>query len=484
MTDLEITSNNLRIADNNQDALAKFALSEERLRRSQQFAKIGNWEWGIQNDLVYLCGRTAEMFGFKPHEMVISHEIFLSMARPEDRRLLKDALQNCIDFGRDMDIDYRIFWHEDSDRWIQLSAGVIFDTQGKPERILGIAQDITLPKLTERSLMESEQKYYAVMENSSDAILLSTMNGRIFDANRSAEILFGYKREELFRLHASALHPASEQNKLSAAFFDVNLKNFALNDQLVLRKDGSIVAVEVAATAINYMGEKVALGMFRDITKRKQDEEALLAQQKVYRNTLIREVHHRIKNNLQGVVGLLRQHAARNTDLRVPLESAISQINAIAVVHGLFGNKDHAKIILCEMARATCIAACGVSSNAIAPDIIVDVKKPVHLLDDEAVPVALILNELICNAVKHQSDHLQPIRVYIRDEPGSVVISIITPDTQLPHGFDFSTGQGLGTGLRLVKSLMPNPGCQLSIRNEAMDVTAELRISSPIIQNF
>ena len=76
--------------------------------------------------------------------------------------------------------------------WVHESGGVVYSADGNAERMLGTVRDITRRKSAEQSLMASETKYRAVMENASDAILLGTMDAWIIDANRRAEELFGY----------------------------------------------------------------------------------------------------------------------------------------------------------------------------------------------------------------------------------------------------------------------------------------------------
>ena len=289
-------------------------------------------------------------------------------------------------------------------------------------------------------------------------------------------------RDELLKLHGTAIHPEEEHPKLAAAFHDLATTGNSLYEHLVLRKDGSVITAEVAATIIDYQGEKVVMAIFRDTTARKHAEEERLAYAKAQRDTLVREVHHRIKNNLQGVVGLLRQHASKNPELRLPLESAISQVNSMAVVHGLYGRGSSERIVLCEMVREICHSTGGLTGRMIEPQPHSrsresDRRSPA----DEAVPLALILNELIFNAVKHQTVDKKPVRVIVRDENDCAWVRIITPGTHLPPDFDFLTGDGLGTGLKLVKSLLPSTGCQLQMRDEAAGVVAELQLSPPVL---
>jgi len=460
---------------------AALQLSEDRLRRSLQYANIGTWDWDIQTGALHWSERVAPLFGYKIGTIETTYAAFLAAIHPDDRRLVEDAVKVSIETGQDYDIEHRVLSRDGSLHWVHESGGVVYDSDGNAERMLGVVRDITPRKSAEQSLMESEKKYRAVMENASDAILLGTMDAWIIDANRRAEELFGYTRDELLQLHGTAIHPEEDHPKLAAAFHDLSTKGSSLYEHLVLRKDGNVITAEVAATIIEYQGEKIVMAIFRDTTARKHAEEERLAHAKAQRDTLVREVHHRIKNNLQGVVGLLRQHTSNCPELRVPLESAISQVNSIAVVHGLYGRGSGERIVLCEMVSEICHSTGGLTGRMIEPHLTVAVESPIRVAGDEAVPLALILNELIFNAVKHQGSEEESIQVYVQDHQGGARVRIATPGAHLPPDFDFLTGEGLGTGLKLVKSLLPSSGCQLQFGNGAAGVVAELQLSPPVL---
>jgi PAS domain S-box-containing protein len=457
------------------------SLSEERLRRSLHYANIGNWDWNIQTNALYWSEPVARLFGYEGGVEETTYSKFLDAVHPDDRQLVEDAVKDCVESGRDYDIEHRVVWPDGTLHWLHESGGVVYDEEERAIRMLGVVRDITRSKLAEQALMESEQKYRVVMENASDAILLGTMSGWIIDANRRAEELLSYSRDELLKMHGTAIHPKEEHPTLVAAFQDLATKGSSLYEHLVLRKDGSVVNAEVAATTIEYQGKKIVMAIFRDITARKLAEQERLTLAKAQRDTLVREVHHRIKNNLQGVMGLLRQHSTKHPDLRAPLESAIHQVNSMAVVHGLYSQNSGDHVVLCEMVTAICLSAHGLTGKMIEPHLTVDVESPIHVSSDEAVPLALILNELIFNAVKHQAAQSQSIQVKVQDEPDGARVRIVTPDTCLPQNFDFATGAMLGTGLKLVKSLLPPSGCHLRISNESSGVVAELLLGPPVI---
>jgi len=212
-------------------------------------------------------------------------------------------------------------------------------------------------------------------------------------------------------------------------------------------------------------------------------EENRLREAREQRDTLVREVHHRIKNNLQGVVGLLRQHASEFPVTRDPLEMVIARIQSMALVFGLRSDARTQKVLLCQMIEAICRAVTDLTGAAIEPQVERHIARPVPVAQDEAVPLALILNELVFNAVKHQSIHgrRQPVSIDIRYANDCATVMIRAPGARLPAGFDFDAGRGLGSGLQLVRSLLPRPAASLVLRDSGKGVDAELTLGPPVI---
>lgn len=348
--------------------------------------------------------------------------------------------------------------------------------------VLGMAMDITEEKQNERRLVASEQKYRAILENAVDAIFLTELDGRIVDANRRACELLGYSKDELLRMTADGLHPVEEHERLHEVFGRLADDTTTLVVHPVLRKDGSVIYCEVAATPIHIGDIHLAQGIFRDVTERERRSQARLEQEQRHRDTLVREVHHRIKNNLQGVVGLLREHANVHPEIADVIGSAIGQVQSISVVHGLHGQGADLQVRLCDMVQAIARNASTLTRAAVEPDVQLDIERPVQVGSDEAVPIALIINELILNAVKHGSRGSGKPQVTVRlTQSGETAeVSVMNPGG-LPAGFDFRQGKGSGTGLGLVRSLLPHAGAELRLEQTADGVCARLALGPPVV---
>jgi two-component system sensor histidine kinase UhpB len=128
----------------------------------------------------------------------------------------------------------------------------------------------------EEALRESEEKYRGLMDYSSDAILLADLDGNLTDANRRAEELLGYTKEELLKMRYPQIHPPENLEEISRTFKEIiKIGSSQINETSVLRKDGARVPVDIAGSVIAYAGKKVVQSIFRDITSRRKAEEAL-----------------------------------------------------------------------------------------------------------------------------------------------------------------------------------------------------------------
>ena len=224
--------------------------------------------------------------------------------------------------------------------------------------------------------------------------------------------------------------------------------------------------------------------IIEDVTEKKAVERRRAGRRQLQRDALVRDVHHRIKNHLQGVAGLLERHAVANSALKPAIEEVLGRVNVLATVHGLQSEQPGRELNLCNIARGivdTLQVVSAVPLEFALPQGFV----PVEMNVEEAVPIALILNELVANAAKHLAPSAKQATVKIemkRDGVRALVVVRNEP-ASLPPGFDFADGRTLGTGLRLAKSLLPGEGARLSFSQPAVGVVESLLELWPPVLN-
>lgn len=148
--------------------------SEERLRRSQNFANIGTWDWNIQTGELYWSERIAPLFGYKRGRLETTYENFLNAVHPDDRQAVIDAVDACVERGEDYNIEHRCVWPDGTVHWMLERGDVIRNGEGAPLRMLGVVQDITVRKEAELALQEAKDN--AEKANRAKSEFLSNMS--------------------------------------------------------------------------------------------------------------------------------------------------------------------------------------------------------------------------------------------------------------------------------------------------------------------
>ena len=185
--------------------------------------------------------------------------------------------------------------------------------------------------------------------------------------------------------------------------------------------------------------------------------EALEAQRELESKTaMIREVHHRVKNNLQVIASLMRMQARRaeQDETRVALEESVNRILSVAVVHEFLSQNAQGTINLLEIANRI---VSQVQQGLVDPShrVRLEVKGPaIWLLAERATQCALVINELVQNAIEHGFSGADEGRVVVElvDDGERVSIRVVDNGAGLPEGFDLDTDAHLG--LRIVRSMV------------------------------
>ncbi len=251
--------------------------SEARLNEAQRIAHVGNWEWDVTTNRVFWSDELYRIYGYEPHEIEPDYGLILSTMHPESGGQFQQAIEEALAGTRTLDMDYTFFRKDSSTAVLHTIGRVIRNAAGKPERMVGIVQDITLQKLSQEALQESEEKFRSIFDNANDGILIADVASQRFTvANKTACAMLGYEAEEIPTLGIRDIHPPRDVDRVLAEFEkQVRGEKTIAEDLPVLRKDGSVFYADVGAATIHLGGKAYAIGIFRDITGRKRADEAL-----------------------------------------------------------------------------------------------------------------------------------------------------------------------------------------------------------------
>jgi PAS domain S-box-containing protein len=300
------------------------------------------------------------------------------------------------------------------------------------------------------------EQFRLAIEAAPTGMIMVDREGRIVMVNAHVEALFGYAREELIGQTVDMLvpiglrpqHPGFRQGFFKAP----HARSMgAGRDLRGLHKNGEEIPVEIALNPLETSEGQFVLCSVVNITERIQ------AQQQ--RETLLQEVHHRVKNNLQVVSSLINIQFSRTDDIasRNSLSECAARVQAIALIHAmLYQTHDYLHISFSEyahrLAHNVFSAADGApNSDRISLELAID---DVDLHVDQAVPCGLILNELITNALKHgfPNDRRGIVRVALSvASPNRLCLVVQDNGVGLPA--DVHPLEAKSVGMQLVRAL-------------------------------
>lgn len=214
-----------------------------------------------------------------------------------------------------------------------------------------------------------------------------------------------------------------------------------------------------------------------DVTEQRAAAQARLDAAIAQREMLVREVHHRIKNNLQGVAGLLQQSAQRHPDAATAIAEAVGQVHAIAQVHGLQVGQG-GPLRLRGVVEAICASVQRMFGRTITCTVVGALAHRYALAETDSIPVALTINELLTNTVKHDQGDIDCHLAF----DGTQAAIEIRNAGRLPAGFALARVPSGLSGLGLVRALLPRKGASMDLRQQGDRVVAALTLAPPALQ--
>jgi len=228
-----------------------------------------------------------------------------------------------------------------------------------------------------------------------------------------------------------------------------------------------------------------------DVTEQRAAERAKFDEAIAQREMLVKEVHHRIKNNLQGVAGLLQQIATRKPEMASAMSEVVGQVQAIAQVYGLQVGAG-GPLQVTGVVEAIAGSVQRTFGHPIAFAVQGEHPEQWVLPEAESIPIALTLNELLTNAVKHSAKQHRAADPANTELPtvdctlvceGDGVRIVIRNLARLADDFNLARVPGGVSGLGLVRALLPRRCAQLSIEQDGDQVVATVSIVAPGVMN-
>ncbi len=337
-------------------------------------------------------------------------------------------------------------------RWFSVTGFPSFDTHGSMEEIVISFVDISETKKSERTLLESEEKFRSYIESALDGVFVMNKEGFYQEVNRAATQLLGYSREELLQMHFTKTVPPETIENAKFAYTTLLEEGVFTTEVIFQRKDGSRFIGILGSTKIS---EDQYLGLVKDITERKEAEEnvhKLLAEKEI----ILKEIHHRIKNNMYSVYGLLQlqSHALKQDNAAaLALEDAALRVKSMMLLYDkLYQSERFTDLLIEEYISPLVDEVIENFPNNIPIQVVKEIDN--FVLDAKRLSsIGIILNELLTNIMKYafQGRDEGLIRVSAQMEEDKVIILVQDNGIGIPEGIDFVNSTGFG--LKLISML-------------------------------
>ncbi|PPE71726.1 PAS domain S-box protein [Caldimonas thermodepolymerans] len=347
-------------------------------------------------------------------------------------------------------------------------------------------REITYALLDIDSRRQAEQRIAEAQASLQRLIDLAPMAITLFDARTLRILQVNPVAAELARREVGALVGRTLEDSYpprEAALMRADMAAALASDGVTQREyrfdagDGSTTVWDARYLPLARPGQPPdqLLLVATNVTEQRAAQEARLEAAIAQRELLVKEVHHRIKNNLQGVAGLLQQIAMRKPEMAGPISEVAGQVQAIAHVYGLqVGSVGPLR--LTRVVEAITGSVQKTFDRPIALRIEGEDAQAWVLPEAESIPIALTLNELLTNAIKHSASGEVGCRLAC--EPDAVQIEVSNPG-RLPAGFTLAQIPGGVSGLGLIRALLPRRSARLTLENDGDRVLAVVRLTPP-----
>jgi len=440
---------------------AKEALAESEARWSFALtgSDLGVWDWNAATNAVFFSERWCTMLGYEPSEISPRLEEWSSRVHPDDLEPVMALIREHFEGRTPIYVSvHRIRCKDGTYRWIMDRGRVISrSADGKPLRVIGTHTDMTAQKSAEEKAGTLQQQLAGILRFSPNLITLIDRDGRYLLVGERAAQALGRESDYIIGRTFHELMPAAVADTFAARIARMNAhpEPFEVEDA-VPTPSGERIFHTHLFPLLDAQGRHYATGgIAGDVTEARG---ALSSVQRALaeREVLLREIHHRVKNNLQIISSLLNLQARQLADpaLRLAFEDCRQRVVSMSLIHDqLYRHEDLARIdfsaYVHDLVRLQ-RTAYGLPASRIAAHIDIAVP-PVDVA--VAVPCGLIVNELFSNACKHAFPGGRSGQVHIRLHADGGEWELLVSDDGVGSPADQADSSG-GLGLQLIGALV------------------------------
>jgi PAS domain S-box-containing protein len=429
----------------------RLAESEERFRGLFENATVGLYRTTPEGRIIVANPSLVRMLGYSDFKQLSDRNLEENGFEPSYPRL--QFIQRIEKKGEIKGLEAAWKRRDGTTIFVRESAQAIRDRDGRVLYYEGTVEDITERKKAEQVLEESELRFRTIIETARDVIFMKDRDLRYTLVNPAMAALFGVPAADLIGRTDAELFGREEAAGIAADDRRVLAGEIVREERSRSIRGKTYIFSITKVPMQNEMGEITGIcGIAHDTTERKQMEDALrLSLQE--KEVLLKEIHHRVKNNMQIISSILNLQAGSVKDPAALecLRKSQSRIRSMALVHEkLYRSSDFSRIDFGEYVRSLASAvfqSCRTDSNQVR----LDFKAEEVFLDiNTAIPCGLVANEIIVNALKHAFPEGRSGVIKIRLRPlgkGEYRFVISDNGVGFPKDLNFRNTESLGMQL-------------------------------------
>lgn len=405
MAVLSVLASQAAISLENAYLYAGLKRTQTNLAESQRISRMGSFVWDLATDKIVVSDATRRVLGFPPDEFNSSYAPSMDAVHPDDREHVQKVVGTAAAERKDYDVEFRAAAADGSYKHLHVYGAYVVNELSGAEEYVGTIVDITERKRDE----EQMRKLVSLIENSTDFIGYCSASQQVRYLNAGGRRLIGLDLDEdVTRYHIKEFRPPDEYERFNSEILPALSRDGEWVGETKFRHVKTHAVIPVLQTLFfatdKESGQRTGIAtIVRDISESKRVDRNLQASLEE-KEALLKEVHHRVKNNLQLISSLLNLQANRMADPAVAerFTESRNRIRSMALVHeNLYRAGNFARVAMRSHVQNLCahlVRAYGMHSQRVELVTAID---DVELDLDRAISAGLIINELVSNALKH-----------------------------------------------------------------------------------
>ena len=453
--------------------------NREIMEKAYRLGRIGTWDYNMSTGDLHWSNMTKEIHGFGPDHKPDLESTTMQFVEGYHRDTYKKAVEDAIQKQTSFDLELKIINAREQELWIRISGEAEYK-DGVCVRFYGVTQNVTDRKELREQLKLSERRFRVLIQDGSDMISIMDEDAVYTYVSPTKFKVLGLSPAVMIGKSALEFIHKDDIERTFSAF-----KDLAYKDQVLL-KPFRFIDVNgnwrwLESTVTNLTKDPAVKGYVansRDITEQYLRQQRLEGSLKK-KDLMLSEIHHRIKNNLSSITGLLQVQSLQENNKEVVerLSDSVNRIHAMSSMHELlYQSQNFTKLDISEQIKILALNVQKTMQSEADVELDFQIEK-IKIQVNKALPTSMIINEILTNIFKHAFKGLKKgkISIYLKKmKQNKVKIDIKDNGIGLPD--DLENKRENSIGLMLVESMTRQMSATYTLKSSDKGTTFSMII--------